>query len=155
VIGLVRFVYLLALAVWVGEIVFFSFVVAPALFAVLGGPRAGAVVGAILPRYYTLGAVAGAVAIACAFVLARRAMAAGWWTAAIVALALGLGATLWAGGVVHPRAQRLRVALEARGEMPSADQAFARAHRTAVALNGAALLAGLVGLGLSAAGLRQ
>src|SRR4029077_14510230 len=100
--ALVRFVYLLALALWIGEIVFFSFVVAPGVFGVLEGPHAGAVVGAIFPRYYALGTVAGAVAIACAFVLARQATAAGWWTAAIVALALGLGATLWAGGVVHP-----------------------------------------------------
>ncbi len=77
----VRFLYLLALAVWVGEIVFFSFVVAPAVFGVLDGPRAGAVVSAIFPRYYALGATAGAVAVACAVVLARRATAGGWWTA--------------------------------------------------------------------------
>ena len=110
-------------------------------------------VGAIFPRYYALGTAAGAVALACALVLARRATAAGWWTGTVVALALGLAATLWAGRVVHPRAQRLRVALQARGEAPAADPAFRRAHRTAVALNGVALLAGLVGL--SAAVLRQ
>ena len=102
--GLVRFLYLLALAVWVGEIVFFSFVVAPAVFRVLDPPRAGAVVGEIFPRYYALGTVAGAVALACALVLARRASATGWWTGAVVALGLGLAATLWAGRVVHPRA---------------------------------------------------
>ena len=154
-IGLVRFLYLLALALWVGEVVCFSFVVAPAVFGVLGAARAGDVVGAIFPRYYALGTAAGAVALACALVLARRATAAGWWTGTVVALALGLAATLWAGRVVYPRAQRLRVALQARGEAPAADPAFRRAHRTAVALNGVALLAGLVGLGLSAAALRQ
>jgi len=153
--GLVRFLYLLALAVWVGEIVFFSFVVAPAVFRVLDPPRAGAVVGAIFPRYYALGTVAGAVALACALVLARRASKTAWWTGAVVMLGLGLAATLWAGRVVHPRAQRLRVALEARGEAPSADAAFRHAHRTAVVLNGAALLAGLAGFGFSAAALRQ
>ena len=152
-IGLVRFLYLLALALWVGEVACFSFVVAPAVFGVLGEARAGDVVGAIFPRYYALGTAAGAVALACGVVLARRATAAAWWTGAVVALALGLAATLWAGRVVHPRAQRLRVALHARGEAPSADPAFRRAHRTAVALNGVALLAGLVGL--SAAALRQ
>jgi len=155
VIGLLRVLYLLALALWVGEIACFSFVVAPAVFGVLGAARAGDVVGAIFPRYYALGTAAGAVALACALVLARRATAAGWWTGTVVALALGLAATLWAGRVVHPRAQRLRVALQARGEAPAADPAFRRAHRTAVALNGVALLAGLVGLGLSAAALRQ
>ena len=152
-IGLVRSLYLLALALWVGEVACFSFVVAPAVFGVLGEARAGDVVGAIFPRYYALGTAAGAVALACGVVLARRATAAAWWTGAVVALALGLAATLWAGRVVHPRAQRLRVALHAHGEAPSADPAFRRAHRTAVALNGVALLAGLVGL--SAAALRQ
>ena len=152
-IGLVRSLYLLALALWVGEVACFSFVVAPAVFGVLGEARAGDVVGAIFPRYYALGTAAGAVALACSVVLARRATAAAWWTGAVVALALGLAATLWAGRVVHPRAQRLRVALHAHGEAPSADPAFRRAHRTAVALNGVALLAGLVGL--SAAALRQ
>jgi len=155
VIGLVRFLYLLALALWVGEIVCFSFVVAPAVFGVLGAARAGDVVGAIFPRYYALGTAAGAVALGCGVVLARRATAEGWWTGALVAVALGLAATLWASRVVHPRAQRLRVALEARGEVPASDPAFRRAHRAAVALNGAALLAGLVGLGLSAGALRQ
>ena len=154
-IVLLRFLYLLALGLWVGEVVCFSFVVAPAVFGVLGAARAGEVVGAIFPRYYALGTAAGAVALGCGIVLGRRATAAGWWTAAVVALALGLAATLWAGRVVHPRAQRLRVALQARGESPAGDPAFRRAHRAAVALNGVALLAGVVGLGLSAAALRQ
>jgi len=153
--GFLRFLYLLALAVWVGEIVFFSFVVAPAVFRTLDPSRAGAVVGAIFPRYYALGTAAGAVALACGLVLARRGGAGGWWTGTLVALGIGLAATLWAGRVVHPRAQQLRVALEAHGEAPSADEGFRRAHRAAVMLNGAALLAGVVGLGLSAAALRQ
>jgi len=155
VIGLLRVLYLLALGLWVGEIACFSFVVAPAVFGVLGPAGAGDVVAAIFPRYYALGAAAGTVALACGVVLARRAPAAGWWTGAVLVLALGLAATLWAGRVVHPRAQRLRIALQARGEAPAADAAFRRAHRTAVALNGVALLAGALGLGLSAAALRQ
>src|SRR5436190_43470 len=111
--------------------------------------------GEIVYLCWPLGAAAGAVALACGIVLGRRAPAGGWWTGTVLVLALGLAATLWAGRVVHPRAQRLRVALQARGEAPAADPAFRRAHRTAVALNGVALLAGLVGLGLSAAALRQ
>ena len=154
-IGVVRFLYLLALGLWVGEIVFFSFVVAPAVFGVLGPARAGDVVGAIFPRYYMLGTAAAAAALGCAVLLARRATTSNWWSGAIVCLALGLAANAWAGGVVHPRAQRLRAALTAAGETPSADAAFRRAHRVAVMLNGGALAAGLLGLGFSAAALRQ
>jgi len=153
VIGVVRFLYLLALGLWVGEIVCFSFVVAPAAFAVLGPARAGEVVSAIFPRYYLLGAGAAAAALLCGFLL-RRATASGWWTVALVCIGLGLAATIWSATVLHPRAQRLRATLEAAGRAPATDAGFRRLHGTAVALNGAALLAGVLGLGLSAGALR-
>ena len=143
--GVVRFVYLLALGIWIGEIAFFSFVAAPAIFGVLGPERAGPVVGAIFPRYYALGGGAAAVALGCGVVLGRRAATSGLWSAA----------TLWAAIVVHPRAQRLRVTLQDAGQAPAANPDFQRAHRTAGALNATALIAGVAGLGLSAAALRQ
>jgi uncharacterized membrane protein len=155
VIGVVRFAYLLALGIWIGEIAFFSFVVAPAIFGVLGPERAGPVVGAIFPRYYALGGAAAAVALGCGVVLGRRAATSGWWSAATLSIAVGLAATLWAATVVHPRAQRLRVTLQDAGQAPAANPDFQRAHRTAVLLNATALIAGVAGLGLSAAALRQ
>jgi len=131
---------------------------AAAILDVLGGVRtpsdAAVAVGVSLPRYYALGVGAAATAVACAAVLARHAAAPGWWRAATVALALGLAATAWAGAVAHPRAQRLRAA-QAAGQAPADRDAFRAAHRLAVVLNGAALLAALAGLGLSAAALRQ
>jgi uncharacterized membrane protein len=151
----VRFLYLLAVGVWVGEVVFFSFVVAPSVFGVLPSADAGKVVGAIFPRYYALGAGAGTVALVAAMVLARGAALARWWTGAALAIAVGLAATAWAGVVVHPEAQRVRAAAEARGEAPSNVDAFRQAHRLAMILNSIALVGGLAGLGLSAAALRQ
>jgi len=155
VLGVVRFLYVLALVVWLGEIVFFSFVAAPAIFAVLGAEHAGPVVAAIFPRYYALGAAAASIAAASAAILARRAIARGWWTGAVACLVVGLVATAWAGAVVHPRAQRLRIAAQAAGRTPGDDPDFQRAHHAAVALNAAALVAGVAAVGLSAAGLRQ
>jgi uncharacterized membrane protein len=155
VIGVVRFLYLLALAVWVGEIVFFSFVVAPAVFAALGPAGAGEIVGAIFPRYYALGTAAAATALACAIVLTPRAAAPTPWAIASIVVAVGLAATLWAGRVVEPRAHRLRAELHASGRTPSESPEFRAAHRTAVILNVVALVAGVAGLGLSAAALRQ
>jgi hypothetical protein len=113
------------------------------------------VVGVIFPRYYALGGGAGAVALVTALVLARSAAFARWWTGAALAIAVGLAATTWAGVVVHPEAQRVRAAAEARGEAPSSVDAFRRAHGLAMILNSIALLGGVVGLGLSAAALRQ
>jgi len=155
VIGILRFLHLLTLGIWVGEIAFFSFVAAPAIFTTLGPERAGVVVSAIFPRYYALGTAAAVVALASSLLLARHADRPGWWTGAAGCVALGLGAMLWAATVVHPRAQRLRVTLQAAGRAPSEDDGFRRAHRDAVLLNAGALLAGLAGLGLSAGALRQ
>jgi hypothetical protein len=152
--GLLRFCYLLALGTWIGEVIFFSFVAAPAIFAVLG-PRAGDVVGAIFPRYYALGMGAAGTAVASALLLARRAATPRLWMGAVVVLGLGLAATVVAGAVIQPRAQRLRASLHAAGEEPGANPAFRRLHGVAIALNGTALVAGLVGLGLSAAALRH
>lgn len=153
--GLLRFLYLLGLVVWIGEIVFFSFIGAPAIFGVLGSPRAGDVVAAIFPRYYAVGTVAATIAVGCALMLGRRSTAPGWWMAAVVSLVVGLAATAWAGAVVHPRAQRLRAAVHAADPAAPPSDEFRRAHRLAVLLNGTALLAGLVGLGFSAAALRE
>ena len=154
-IGALRFLFLLALGVWIGQVVFFSFVVAPALFGVLGAARAGEVTSVLFPRYYVLGAVVAVLATLAAAGLGRHATAPGWWTAATLALGIGLAATLWAGFVVHPRAQRLRSAALAAGTAPGDDAGFQRAHRMAVTLNGVTLLATVAGLALACAGLRE
>jgi len=155
VIGLVRFLYLLAVGLWIGEIAAFSFLVAPAVFRTLGPTGAGDVVAAIFPGYYRLGALAAASAFGLGLVLRSTSSRPGWWTAAVGVVAVGLAATLWAGIVVQPRARQVRAAMQAAGEDSPAAAEFRRLHGRAVALNGAALIAGLLGLGLSAAGLRQ
>jgi hypothetical protein len=88
-------------------------------------------------------------------ILGRQAALARWWTAAAIAIAIGLAATVYAGAVVHPHAQRVRAAAEARGEAPASVDEFRRAHGLAMILNSLALLGGLVGLGVSAAALRH
>ena len=82
-IGLVRFLYLLAVGLWIGEIAAFSFLVAPAVFRVLDSAAAGDVVGAIFPRYYLLGAVAGATACGLGLVLANASGHPRWWLAVV------------------------------------------------------------------------
>ncbi len=153
--GALRTGYLLVTGVWLGTIVCFSFVVAPAVFRVLEAPQAGAVVGAVLGPYYRLGRVAGVLAVAGAVLLGRGSSASGRWYAAACVHAVGLAATVWAASVVYPETQRLRAALHAEGTAPADSPDFGRLHREAVALNGLALVAGLAGLGCAAAALRE
>ncbi len=153
--GLVRFVYLLALGLWLGEIVFFSFIGTPAIFAVLERARAGEVTSAIFPRYYALGLGCAVVAAVCGLLLARGAARPGAWRAAVGCIVVGLVAVAWAAFVLQPRAHRLRTAMQAAVETDPVRVEFARVHRNAVLLNAGALLAGLAALGASAGALRQ
>ncbi len=51
-----------SLGVWLGSIVFFSFIGAPKIFHVLEEEKAGEVVNNIFPNYYFLGIIAGTIA---------------------------------------------------------------------------------------------
>jgi len=53
-----------AVGVWLGTIVFFSFVVAPRAFSVLGDDEAGKLVNAVFPVYYSFGVALGVVGVA-------------------------------------------------------------------------------------------
>jgi hypothetical protein len=62
-LGFFDSVYVIALTAWVGSILFFSFVVAPVIFTVLGPEAGGKLVRALFPRYHAWGAIAGAIAL--------------------------------------------------------------------------------------------
>jgi hypothetical protein len=64
-----RFLQLLALVVWIGGIIFFSFVVAPGLFALVPTTLAGSVVGRSLAILHYMGLICGAVFLAASFLL--------------------------------------------------------------------------------------
>ncbi|WP_276281606.1 DUF4149 domain-containing protein [Halorussus caseinilyticus] len=122
-----------ALGIWLGSIVFFSFVGAPTTFDVLGDD-AGRVVNAIFPKYYSFGAALGVVAVAAALVVGVGPYGGGL----LAALALvGVALDLYARQVLIPK-------MEAAG-----DDAFAQYHKQSVALNGVTMLAVAVGLVVS------
>ena len=151
----IRFVYLLAVGTWIGVMAFLSFVVAPTVFGVLGSPQAGDVVGAIFPRYYGIGVGLGVAALAASLFLRARSQRPTAWTVALLAIVVAIGASAWSGAVVHPHARRLRAALQNPAARTEARDEFDHAHRTAVALNGVAMLAALTSLGAAATALRQ
>lgn len=148
---LVLFLYVLALAVWLGEVVFFSFVVAPQVFANLPVEQAGAVVGLIFPPYYLVGYLCGAALLGAALVLRNWSRpAGGLWLASAAVAVLALAACLYAGLVVQPRASELRPQLHQPDAAAAVQAEFDDLHRLAVKLNGGVLLATLVLAGLLA-----
>ena len=152
--ALLRFIHLLSLGIWVGSVVFFSFVTAPTLFGALPRDLAGRAVSAIFPRYYALGGACGALALLTGLLLGARQAAWGRLLAAeLVLLLLMTGIVVYAGRVVLPQAGRARLALPSLEGSPAYDDAKARfdaLHRRSVFLNGTVLILGVVSIALVA-----
>lgn len=131
---------LTAVAVWLGAMGFFAFIVAPAAFSALDREAAGRFVSSVFPRYYAVGLALGLVAL---FGLGLRWMGGGWrgldWLSAGGVL-LMLALTLYAGAVVLPAAHAARAA----GADPAAAAGFARLHRLSGILNVIVMASGIL-----------
>lgn len=150
-----RFLHLTGLVVWIGGIVFFSFVTAPTLFGVLPRDVAGRVTAAIFPRYYLLGITAGLLALVSSAVggFLRPRSWTRLLTGELLLLLLMLVLTLYAWKGILPEAARLRIALHASGagqestapvtaDHEAMAARFQVLHRRSVAVNGITLLLG-------------
>ncbi|MFC3478835.1 DUF4149 domain-containing protein [Halobacterium litoreum] len=123
----------LALGAWLGSVVFFSFVAAPALFDELGKDRAGDAVNVVFPRYYAFGLGAGLLALASWAVGTLALDAPEPPLVAVGAVVAAVGANAYARFVLIPK-------MEAAGS-----DAFARYHKQSIVLN----LVALVGVGVA------
>lgn len=138
------FVYLLALACWLGGVVFFSFFTAPAVFGSgIPLPEAGKVISTIFPRYYLLGYIAGSIAVLLALYFTAVRESRGSWALTAVFLAVALGLTFYAGMVIRPQVDAIRTVNEQPTPDPVQKAEFDRLHRLSVILNGAVLLLNL------------
>ena len=135
---------LAAVAVWLGAMGFFAFIVAPAAFTTLDREAAGRFVSVIFPRYYAVGLALGLVAL---FGLAVRWMGGAWrgldWLSAGGVL-LMLALTVYAGAVVLPAAHAAREAAREAGADPAAAAGFARLHRLSGILNVVVMASGML-----------
>ena len=142
-----RFFHLLALVVWVGGIVFFSFFTAPALFGVLPRDLAGNVTSVLFPRYYMLGGICGLVALLTILLQWLRSPGRDRLRQIeMVLLIMMLAMTLYAGLGILPETSSLRPQIRAAEETPGRDAAQGRfdvLHRRSVILNGLVLLCGI------------
>ena len=141
-----------AVALWLGVMACFAFLVAPAAFGTLDRESAGRLVSAVFPRYYLAGAVLGGLALV--------ALLGGWLrdgARAVDGVGAGLvvamvALTLYAWLVVLPAAHVAREAMRGPGGAAQAQAAgFARLHRLSTILNGAVMLAGAAFVVLEAA----
>lgn len=144
---LTNFVYLSSLVLWVGSTLFFTLCVAPVLFSQLPIDAAGAAVSVVFPFYYAVAAIAGLLLLALETARWRRTGD----KLALAVVAIAWVCSLYAGGVVQPRAAALKAVRNAGGEGAIAAAAeFQQVHRVAMGLNTVVLLGGLVLLGTTA-----
>lgn len=135
---------MVAVALWLGAMGFFAFVVAPAAFTTLEREAAGRLVSAVFPRYYAIGLGLGLLALAG---LGLRWFGAPWrgldWLPVGLVL-LMLALTFYAGAVVLPAAHAAREAMGQVGVDPAAAAGFARLHRLSGILNAIVMVSGIL-----------
>jgi uncharacterized membrane protein len=132
-------VYVVALASWVGSVLFLSFGVAPILFTVLGMEAGGKFVRVLFPRYYAWGAISAAIALPAYLGVPLSFPELRGPIVAVQALTILAGALimLYAGNSLTPAINA------ARDAGPPAQARFDRLHRRSVVLNMVSLALGL------------
>ena len=143
---ILRFVYVLSLALWIGSIVFFSFLAAPSIFRVLPREAAGTVVAAILPKYYWEGIICGVLCLATSLVLGVRNRWSVLLIVRVVLLGLMLVAVLYAVVSLQPKIQAVKAQISTVAGLSPTDPLhveFGRLHQRSVGINSAVLLLGI------------
>jgi len=149
--ALARFLLILPLVVWIGSVIFFSFVVAPAAFSLLPTQELAArIVGNSLRTLHYIGLVCGTILLlATLLVDLKRA------TAVRAAMGLMLLCTAISQFGITPQMQRIRAtvggSIQALPPQDAGRAAFDRLHQFSIILEGVVLLAGLGVVGLIAA----
>ena len=149
--AIIRFIHLLSLVVWVGGMIFFSFIAAPSIFKVLPRETAGDVVGDIFPKYWAVGYVCSITALITVIALSVQGRAYPW--ARIILLFVMSGLTFYSGLVVGAKARDVKAQIRTI-EDPAQKEAlrlqFKAAHFRSTILNAIILLLGVVVIFLTA-----
>lgn len=137
--------YLLSLTVWIGGMIFFSFIGAPSLFKVLPPEYAGKAVGAIFPKYYPLCYLSGFIALLSLLISAVRT--GSWPVLKIILLVIMLTFTIYTSLMIYPRARSLKEELHAETnklDVTLLQKEFHRTHRISVVNNMIVLVLGII-----------
>lgn len=142
-----RFIYLLSIALWLGGMAFFSFLAAPSIFNILPREEAGKVVSDIFPKYYWQGIICGAIALITSIALGTRDR---WNTLLIVrtiiigVMVLGI---LYAVVILQPKVQAVKAQITSFESLAPTDPLrleFGRLHGRSFSVNAAVLLLGVI-----------
>ena len=145
-ISFLRYLLLLTLVVWIGGIVFFSFIASPSIFKILPREQAGQVVGDIFPKYHLLGYASCIIAVACLFGLRQLSAVQSIRTAMMFLVLMG-GIQATMGTFIGPKVIETRDAVKATPAGPEKDRLekkFRGLHGVSMILNLLLLILGLI-----------
>jgi len=138
-----RFLLLISLVIWIGSIVFFSFVVAPTVFSVLPAQaNAGVIVSRSLGALHRIGLACGVIFLAATFLgpFGQARLLRGL-------VGLMLLCTAFSQFRITPQMEQIRIAvggpIQALPKQDAGRATFDRLHQTSVILEGITLLAGI------------
>jgi uncharacterized membrane protein len=144
---ILRFIYLLSIALWIGGMAFFSFMAAPSIFKVLGREEAGKVVADIFPKYYWQGIICGAIALLTSVVLGMRER----WNMLLIVRTIMIGVmfigVLYSLAILQPKIQTAKAQITSFEGLSPTDPLrleFGRLHGRSFSVNAAVLLLGVV-----------
>jgi uncharacterized membrane protein len=141
---ILRFVHLLGITVWVGSLVFFTFLAAPSIFKNLPKETAGEVIGHIFPKYWIMGYVASVVTLGSLIALAYAQKS--FPALRILLLVVMLGVTFYSGLVVGKNARNIKAEIKTAEETVNKEDLrskFKRVHALSAILNLSVILLGL------------
>jgi hypothetical protein len=144
---LVRFLQVFTLGTWMGSILYFGAIVAPAAFSVLTPDQAGSLVGITLGRLHLMGIVAGVIYLLVT-ALAARSAAALLRPASLLVMSM-LVLTFVSQYWVSETMNALRAQMGSVAATPATSElraSFDRLHGISVRLEMAVLIAGLLAL---------
>jgi uncharacterized membrane protein len=142
-----RFIYLLSIALWLGGMTFFSFLAAPSIFNILAREEAGKVVSDIFPKYYWQGLICGAIALMTSIALGTRDR----WNTLLIARTIIIGVMvlgiLYAVVILQPKVQAVKAQITSLESLAPTDPLrleFGRLHGRSFSVNAAVLLLGVI-----------
>ncbi len=141
-VSLLRNFHFITLVVWIGGIVFFSFILTPTLFKQLSKEITSKVLDVVFPKYYFMGMVCSVLALITSFTQGLRL------TGSTVLLLLMLAMTFYAGLSLYPKAHQLKIEIKGYSNEKSVPaevkSQFKKTHKWAVILNMLVLIFGFI-----------
>jgi uncharacterized membrane protein len=142
-----RFIYLLSIALWIGGMAFFSFMAAPSIFKMLPREEAGKVVSDIFPKYYWQGLICGAIALVASVALGMRER----WNILLIVRTIMIGVMvigiLYSVVILQPKIQAVKAQITSFESLAPTDPLrleFGRLHGRSFSMNAAVLLLGVI-----------